>query len=518
MKKRKKQKKSQRSNMAEKERKLLTTFWNDEPGPDSPSSPRSPSRRLFVVKVVVEAVLGIWAVYGAVRYLYTYGTVQENHVISLALGICSALAASFILAACVFSTSLGRYLQEEGVSRLVIRRLRLTLRNVAAILLFAPAVANFALVLLWRTGAGERCNLDVDVVWFLRSGNCKPKAFGVWLGLAILRLVLTLILIVLYILLSYRQSVRPSRKSLEGVASSVNIASETRATRHRSDLSQSTYQSSSGRPLSSSSGPPLTTPPLGLYKHASSRVSRPLSASTVSQQDLYTDNPESSATSTVPLQPDNPQRASSPPGLHSIPEGFGTAGPALSPTIDEQQLNAFAEQFRSLVAKITRDTAEGLDLSSPDTSPNLPRTRSRIRTGPPSAPSSGAATPQTYARGSLGVPHPFSGSYAEAEEFNPYERDTSFDSDSSGEEDIYPHLAGVPGARYTFTPGFGDPVPYSTLPSTQQQQQEHIRILGSYVRRMSTIESIGSRERMSMYSTSSFGALRDRGEIGRAHV
>jgi hypothetical protein len=69
--------------------------------------------------------------------------------------------------------------------------------------LFAPTIVNLVLVCVWRNvGSGlslrGRCHWSPDAIWVGVGGQCAPHApaWGVWLTAAILRLVLTAIILV----------------------------------------------------------------------------------------------------------------------------------------------------------------------------------------------------------------------------------------------------------------------------------------------------------------------------------
>jgi hypothetical protein len=72
--------------------------------------------------------------------------------------------------------------------------------------LFAPTIVNLVLVCVWRNvGSGlslrGRCHWSPDAIWVGVGGQCAPHApaWGVWLTAAILRLVLTGIVLVRHV-------------------------------------------------------------------------------------------------------------------------------------------------------------------------------------------------------------------------------------------------------------------------------------------------------------------------------
>jgi len=111
------------------------------------------------------------------------------------LGIASSL--SFLFAAALaLSSVLPCHVTRH---RPHLRLLHRVLPFLVSFFLFAPTVVNLVLVLVWRNARSSnltlrgRCHWSPDIVWAGVGGQCAnhAPAFGVWLTAAILRLILT---------------------------------------------------------------------------------------------------------------------------------------------------------------------------------------------------------------------------------------------------------------------------------------------------------------------------------------
>ncbi|KAH9920823.1 uncharacterized protein BXZ73DRAFT_91857 [Epithele typhae] len=179
-------------------------------------------RRLRWAKRALWALIGSWATYCTVRYyvgawLHPF---QTRQIIALVLGSCTALClacnvTSLVISA--FAHRLGWYYRPHSKHEL----LQGFLRYSSSLLLIAPSIVNFVLVILWRNisdikdSLQGRCHWDIDVVWSGFGGVCDDSpAFGFWLVGAIVRLLLTLALVLAYHVVSYKYMVtrRPSRR------------------------------------------------------------------------------------------------------------------------------------------------------------------------------------------------------------------------------------------------------------------------------------------------------------------
>ncbi|KAF8624045.1 hypothetical protein AX15_006064 [Amanita polypyramis BW_CC] len=175
-------------------------------------------RLLKTMKYSLEALIAIWAVFNFIRYLYSYAkyTSSEGQTASLVLAICAGLSPAFLAWATLlskFRVSLARKVPPRASH--IIRKV---LRFASTSLLFVPAVLNVIFLCIWRHSANReltfkyRCYVDIDVVWSASGGHCAAPAWGIWLILALLRLVITVVVLVSYHIfsLAYGRTLRLS--------------------------------------------------------------------------------------------------------------------------------------------------------------------------------------------------------------------------------------------------------------------------------------------------------------------
>ncbi|KAJ7459447.1 hypothetical protein B0H11DRAFT_1817456, partial [Mycena galericulata] len=383
-------------------------------------------RRLKVVMAVLEVIMVCWSLYTTVRYFLAYAiySSKTGQVVALALGATSTVSFAVLFAAAV-TPLLRIYLLGQNISIEVLLTVRMILRYLASFLLFGPGAVNFALVFAWRTSSsaalnmGNRCYVDIDVVWSIRShSSCTPPPWGAWLALAIVRLLVTVAVLSIYhlSLASYRQVRRPSLQH-----------------RHPSMTSESTV----GSPPTS--GTPLPLSPGHIHQTSNSTLgsaSRPTmdhrSLRSSRGSSLNHNSPSAPENLRLPRLGDSP-RSSNEGGLQDefdpyadlppLPSGAAPAAPG-APSESDRELYSFVDRFRSLVSQITRE-AEDAAYLGPDVA------------GPSTAPRS------------------------------------------------YP-----PAVAYD---EFGRPYP----------PDDYVRVLNSYIRRMPTIESVGSRAGTTSIATSS---------------
>ncbi|KAG8215194.1 hypothetical protein J3R82DRAFT_8729 [Butyriboletus roseoflavus] len=185
-------------------------------------------RRLHVINVAFELLfgmpfnfrrghssyatsLGIWGMYTTVRYFLAFagGLGDAEHVFALVLGIMSALAVALV----IISVSMPLIPQQSHSWRYT----RLLLRACYLLLLSAGATMNLALVLMWHPT--QLCNWDIDISWYISAVNtitspCHPASFVAWITAAVLRLVVTLTVALsfIYTLRSYYWTRHPTFK------------------------------------------------------------------------------------------------------------------------------------------------------------------------------------------------------------------------------------------------------------------------------------------------------------------
>ncbi|KDR78295.1 hypothetical protein GALMADRAFT_245399 [Galerina marginata CBS 339.88] len=146
--------------------------WDDQPTPNSAvgekgrtSDQRSsqPWKKRRRGKLAFEIVISAWAVYNTVRYFMAfviYGReASTGQIFCLALGISTGL--SFALTFCSFVLSAIRYnLLTHSQAYKYLTRICPTMNYLSSILLLAPAVANFVLLFTWRNSPNSRYNLQ----------------------------------------------------------------------------------------------------------------------------------------------------------------------------------------------------------------------------------------------------------------------------------------------------------------------------------------------------------------------
>ncbi|KAJ7163509.1 hypothetical protein C8R43DRAFT_284095 [Mycena crocata] len=205
-------------------------------------------RRLRLAIAALEVVVGGWGVYTAVRYWLAYARLASSSI-NLAL----AILASLCLLSLLLST-LVPFLPSSLLPRRLRKRfLRRGFRYTAALLWLVPAIVNFAFVFVWRSRLDTRCtNVDVDVIWSVPTNQpdacASSTPWGAWLALAIVRLLLTVGVLVLYhlALAAYARARRPSRHHSRSSSSSSTSSS----------LSSESHSSSNSHP----NRPRTTTP------------------------------------------------------------------------------------------------------------------------------------------------------------------------------------------------------------------------------------------------------------------
>jgi len=136
-----------------------------------------------------------------------YRVFPDRQSAALPLGISSLLAALFVIALAMWFILpyqiIGRrpHLRYQSLPHHVLLFLH-------SFFLFAPTVVNLVLVCVWRNvGSGlslrGRCHWSPDAIWVGVGGQCVPHApaWGIWLTAAILRLIITAIVLVRHLLI-----------------------------------------------------------------------------------------------------------------------------------------------------------------------------------------------------------------------------------------------------------------------------------------------------------------------------
>ncbi|EIN05172.1 hypothetical protein PUNSTDRAFT_122501 [Punctularia strigosozonata HHB-11173 SS5] len=558
-------------------------------------------------RVVLEAVICLWTMYTVARYFIGSAiyTSHDRHTIAFILGASSSL--SLLL---FFLSVTLTYSDLSALSPHTSAYLITFFQYFASFFLLLPAIANFILVFVWHhtSDLGEslegRCNWDLDVVWTGVGHTCQAGAatgWGVWLVLAVVRMVLTLGVLELYRFVWHLTrgplSVVPSTLAVSAVHVPRRIRTTSQSHSHRSSFlpflwnrSTSTMQTSpqphntptdpspGGQRMVSIAAAPVSVP----------RVRDPLLRATSSQSIV---SGQGSGIGHIPI-PDIPDSSTSPPrrprklskrrsrrsarsqrvsfsgstsggsrpqsqaishdssapasdhdqgnftssaearhaaeGIGSV-EGSGSptpqpiAGPSSSPVpglshsppggllaspshgMSEGQLQELANQFRELVAQVTRETEAGMVLAQPDSpSPHSQDLRPR---DPLYFPQSPASTPGSAQTSPNHTPSPS----VDRESYFPSFPQSLAASTAiramdargfrlaNGEWVTYEEFGLLPPAELLRAPSpqSASSGASSILPGSGENvtgEDERIRILGAYIRRMPTIESFGSRE------------------------
>ncbi|KAF7369737.1 hypothetical protein MVEN_00305300 [Mycena venus] len=366
-------------------------------------------RRLKAIMAVLGVIMVSWSIYTTVRYFLAfaiYPSSTSGQMAAIVLATMSLVSFALLFAAAVIPF-LQIYLLGHNVTIAALLTVRMVLRYLSSLLLLVPAVINFALVFAWRSSSdsalnmGNRCDVDIDVVWSIRShSTCSPPPWGVWLALSIVRLLLTIaILIIYHFALASYQHTSPTLTTSQLHLLRIDISWLT------PDPSTSTLGSGSTSRPTADRRSQRSSPGSSTNRHSNSP-----SFGENLRLPRVNDSPRSS--NDGGLQEEFDPYANLPP----LPGQFTPSGNGPSaPSESDRELNSFVDRFRSLVSQINRESEEAAQLAPPSQSQYL--------------------------------------------------ADPAFRSMVGYDE-------------------FGRPYP----------PEDHVRILNSYIRRMPTIESIGSRE------------------------
>ncbi|KAG5645129.1 hypothetical protein DXG03_006846 [Asterophora parasitica] len=376
-------------------------------------------RRLNLCKGSIEIIMGAFAVYNTVRYFLAFTMFEsvDGQAASLSLGI--STGASFAFLVCAFILSLFQpYLLSQHIPLRFLLRTRTAFHAAASLALFGPAVANVVLLFIWKASPNmevnveRRCHVDIDVVWSVSDSKCPPHAWGMWIALSFLRLVITLFVMIVYHWIA-TTSHRLRRPSLS------------RSQRKYHDRAESFQSALSPATAGVILSPIIASSPNQLHSQPSESTLR---SNTHSKHSSSTYHPSHTAAGSSAFTDEDETLDNSHLGHFSHMNIENT----------DVELDSFHPRFRSLVSQINRETEEGLELA-------VELARSDASGSPP----------QTY--------------------------------DALPPDYDIPRVP--PAVGYD---EFGRPYP----------PDERVSILNGYVRRMPTIESMGSREVGSMTASS----------------
>ncbi|KAL1742059.1 hypothetical protein HDZ31DRAFT_21908, partial [Schizophyllum fasciatum] len=379
-------------------------------------------RRFRWIKLALEAIVAVWTVYTVVRYFMAFSHYEGTapRALTAAMGACATVGAAFMMLNMSLCVAMPSQLVPT-VSWNGLLRLESVAAYAGSVLCTVPTIVNLVLVNLWHlspdvdVSLSFRCHLDVDVLWAV-GGSCEPPRWEVYLGLAVMRLVLTLVIAAVYLRIIYKfQTLRRPTLTLSNLNSQPATAqmTQTSVTTPFTDLPTSRRRDrrSHGRTTSSTKTPSERSP---TYRHSGTSLS----------------TGENS-----PSEEDSDE----------------VVTPRASHTDTDQELRVFAERFRTLMAEISEEADDGVAYARPDTALGY---ATDLNTGEHSP------TDSEFLHGRHG-------------EFDPYVFDATYQ----------PHPL-APGAPFIGRDEFGRPYPPDGV----------VRVLNGYVRRMPTIESLGSRE------------------------
>jgi hypothetical protein len=125
--------------------------------------------------------IATWAIYNTVRYFIAFSDFGDptNQALCLALG--TSTGVSFLLIFSSFLLAIRKRLI-RGVTPSYLSYVRSTMEYLSSFCLIGPAVVNFALIFIWKGSEDphwnvvNRCHFDVDVVWSVSNTLCSNKS------------------------------------------------------------------------------------------------------------------------------------------------------------------------------------------------------------------------------------------------------------------------------------------------------------------------------------------------------
>lgn len=472
--------------------------------------------RLRSAVVALEFLFGLWGMYTTTRYFLAFATASDHtqRIFALALGITSAVAiATNILS--ITSPLFHDHLHVRSWSRM-----RFLFRACYLLLLLSASTTNLVLVAAWHPN--NRCKWDIDLSWYISTVNtpstrCHPTSFMVWIIAAALRQLVTSIITVLFIYVAH---------AFHLTSSQFHTPTQRNRRPYRPAFSFTDPEDTSPTDTT-----PCSSSTLSTFKHVfTSPFIRP------SQKQLGRSNStlarSNSSGTIVPFTAGMPASPSKGKLLNNNampPSWLANSGVSLSANAKTSisRYPSWASAEDNMNFKM-----EAADQQVPEE--GTP-TRSRIlrHTSHPWASQNGLAVPaeRMTLEGISDQTH--FGSTAMREVANTdaghgYDSDADKESDrSTTESEILSHIY---GQSYHYPPTIlhdpssspsdgnthdgGSNSPKSD--STAGEDDEYIPIMGGYVRRMSTIESLGSREVSMLAGTTSFstrGSMSTAGSI-----
>ncbi|KAF8636075.1 hypothetical protein AX17_003782 [Amanita inopinata Kibby_2008] len=393
-------------------RRGRTSFWE--------TIVRKRLRLLWVLKRALEAVIALWAIYTGIRYFVAYSkyTSSPGQVASLALAVSTSL--SLVLLICATLLSVFKMSLIQSIPPRASLILRKTIRALSSCLILAPALSNVIFLCIWKNSGDTeltyryRCYIDIDIVWSVSKDECVAPPWGIWLVLALVRLVITTVVLVSYHIFSFAygrtRRISTSRRFQDlGLYETTDASSSPTTQPSMKEAGRDRNLQPQHRPSRSTLDSNVESTHSVLPYHLGPKGRLAHSNSFTSSEDDHSAN-------TVRV----------PPGLNPNHHGPGPEENV------ENWGDALSEQFRTLISQINEEVEEVIDISR-------------------------------------------SSNEEDRQENNPYPPPHS----SSPYGFNLPSIPPVIGYNE-----FGQPYP----------PEEPLPILNGFIRRMPTIESMGSRE------------------------
>ncbi|KAH9837739.1 uncharacterized protein C8Q71DRAFT_754228 [Rhodofomes roseus] len=441
-------------------------------------------RRLRWTKRSLLSVIGAWATYNTIRYFLAFAIYpyHDRQLILLSLGTCTAFSLTFILISVLigaFAPYLGWTSRPNAPHAVV----QVILTYMSSALLLSPAVVNLAFVFVWRHTPNlintlvHRCRWDIDVFWSGLGSQCNVSpSWAEWLAGSVVRLVLTLAVLIAYHLTAYHYDItlQPSRRRRR---------SRPRSGSSVPSVTPKSTSTGTHHPMSSTSTP---VSPLSL-----SQIGRQLSIST--SEGHATIESYSSSGEHRPLR-SSQSRINAQSFLASRSKD-GFASPALSPTRSEKDRSLGVSAFSK--REDTSPNSSDEDLPS---SLGTDRFGRSIRRIPGNYTLPGA--PDASHTDNPGEPPRDAMSDNELYSFVDRFRSLVDQIARETEEGITLAQNESPGYASSMSHDIEDlrPSYRSTFPS--DDDDDYVPVLGKTIHRMPTIESLGSREVMSLATSS----------------
>ncbi|KAF9526402.1 hypothetical protein CPB83DRAFT_858037 [Crepidotus variabilis] len=414
----------------------------------------------------LELIMLIWAIYSTGRYLKAFTLYDgfTSQLVSLALGASTGL--SFAFTCCSIALSLVQTrLLFHGFSVTALLSIRSALQNLSSVFFLGPSIANIILLIVWRSSQDSeiqithRCNLEVDLVWSVNVlCNHPPHAWGIWIALAVVRTALSALVVIIFHRIASSQVIFLSNPpSIKAKHSHIRLESDAE-----------TLHSRTGPvvvPRLDRDSPGLLPIPQQATETSS------LSNKSSPRNRLRTNQSKSSvALSVNRVRQDETDEAPAYESREFLPMGALTtskSNPGLSGT--------FMERFRTLISQIATETEQGLAFARSDSA-----SASSLLSHDEATVSPSTSLPELD--GDLMMK--YQPQYSSYPQYDPVGDEDDFYSPSNGNH-----------ASNGYFPPMEQVAPHYSQLHQEYPQEEHVPMMNGFVRKMPTIDSMGSRER-----------------------